>query len=197
RRQLTLNAEAAGSNFGQSVSSAGDVNGDGYGDVIVGAHQYSSNTGRAYVYYGGPGADNVADLTLTGETTSSFFGVFVSSAGDMNGDGYGDLIVGAFGYSGNTGRAYVYYGGPSPDAVADLTLTGGAVGDAFGLSVSSAGDVNGDGYGDVIVGADAYSSETGRAYVYYGGPGTDAVADMTLTGETVNSAFGISVSSAG
>jgi len=194
--------EALGDWFGESVSDAGDVNGDGYADVIVGAYSNDvggSGAGRAYVYYGGPAADNAADLTLTGEV-GSFFGTSVSGAGDVNGDGYADIIVGAAGYNSYQGRAYVYYGGPGADTVPDLTLTGEATDDAFGASVSGAGDVNGDGYGDIIVGADptfAASANTGRAYVYYGGPGADNVADLTLTGEAANDAFGFSVSGAG
>ncbi len=103
---------------------------------------------------------------LTGETTNSYFGWSVSTAGDVNGDGYDDVIVGAYGYSSGTGRAYIYYGGPSMDNVADVTMTGEATGNYFGHSVSTAGDVNGDGYSDVIVGAYGYSSSTGRAYIY-------------------------------
>src|SRR5688572_18540160 len=100
----------------------------------------------------------------------------VSGAGDVNGDGYADVIVGAWlndAGGAAAGRAYVYYGGPAADAVADWTLTGEAAGDGFGISVSGAGDVNGDGYDDVIVGAslnDAGGASAGRAYVYYGGP---------------------------
>src|SRR5439155_2323481 len=96
------------------------------------------------------------DLSLTGAAAGDNFGVWVSSAGDVSGDGYADVIVGALrNEAGGTdaGRAYVYYGGPGADAVADLTLTGAAAGDLFGNSVSSAGDVNGDGSADVIVGA--------------------------------------------
>ncbi|TMQ57061.1 MAG: hypothetical protein E6K76_11550 [Candidatus Eisenbacteria bacterium] len=203
---LTLTGAAAGDSFGYSVSSAGDVNGDSYADVIVGAYLNDAggaDAGRAYVYYGGPGADAVADLTLTGAVANDRFSWAVSSAGDVNGDGYADVIVGAFGNSAGgaqAGRAYVYYGGPGADAVADLTLTGAAAFDWFGYRVSSAGDVNGDGYADVIVGAnanDAGGANAGRAYVYYGGPGADAVADLTLTGAAAGDAFGISVSSAG
>ena len=144
--------------------------------------------GRAYVYYGGPGADAVADLTLTGEAAGDLFGYSVSGAGDVNGDGYADVIVGAYSDDAggsDAGRAYVYFGGPGADAVADLTLTGAAASDWFGWSVSGAGDVNGDGYADVIVGGhsdDAGGMDAGRAYVYFGGPGADAVADLTLTG---------------
>ena len=108
----------------------------------------------------------------------------MGTAGDVNGDGYADVIVGAhFNDAGgsNAGRAYVYYGGPAADAVADLILTGAAAGDLFGYSVGTAGDGNGDGFADVIVGAyqnDAGGTDAGRAYVYYGGPGADAVADL-------------------
>src|SRR5439155_13951577 len=153
----------------------GDVSGGGLADVVVGADLNAAGgagAGRVYVFYGGPGADAVADLTLTGAAAGDAFGNSVSSAGDVNGDGYADVIVGAYlNDAGGTdaGRAYVYYGGPGADAVADLTLTGAAAGDSFGYSVSSAGDVNGDGYADVIVGAyqnDAGGGDAGAAYVY-------------------------------
>jgi hypothetical protein len=203
---VTLQGDEAFDFFGYSVSDAGDVNGDGYSDVIVGA-PYSdaggADAGRAYVYYGGAGPFPVADLTLTGAAAGDNFGAAVSGAGDVNGDGYADVIVGAYpndGGSADAGRAYVYYGGPGMDAAADLTLTGAAAGDNFGCSVSGAGDVNGDGYGDVIVGAnlnDALGTNAGRAYVYYGGPGADVVADVTLTGAAANDGFGNSVSGAG
>ncbi|MBK8382127.1 MAG: FG-GAP repeat protein [Ignavibacteria bacterium] len=103
------------------------------------------------------------------------FGGEVSSAGDLNGDGYDDIIVGAFlNDAGGTsaGRAYVYFGGNFMNNIADLTFTGAAAGDQFGTSVSSAGDVNGDGYNDVISGAsdnDAGGSGAGRSYIFYGG----------------------------
>jgi hypothetical protein len=189
--------------LGLSVSSAGDVNGDGYADVIVGApgnDAAGTDAGRAYVYYGGPAADAIPDLTLTGAAAGDNFGVSVSSAGDVNGDGYADVIVGAPGNF-EAGWAFVYYGGPSADAIADLTLTGEAE-TAFGRSVSGAGDVNGDGYADVIVGAPApnyrIDPSLSQAFVYYGGPGADAVADVTLSGglEALDD-FGTSVSSAG
>jgi len=65
--------------------------------VIVGAHVYSSNTGRAYAYFGSSSMNNAADMTLTGEGTGNYFGISVSGAGDLNGDGYDDVIVGAYG----------------------------------------------------------------------------------------------------
>ena len=91
----------------------------------------------------------------------------------MNGDGFDDLIVGAYGRTTpsapDAGRAYVYYGGPGADATADLTFNGEAPDDYFGISVGTGGDVNGDGFDDVIVGADgndAGGSNAGRAYLY-------------------------------
>ena len=194
---ITMTGETANTFFGISVSSAGDVNGDGYSDIIVGADQYSSGTGRAYIYFGGSSMNNVADVTMTGEVDGNHFGISVSSAGDVNGDGYSDVIVGASYYSFDTGRAYIYFGGSSMNNVADVTMTGEVDGNHFGTSVSLAGDVNGDGYSDVIVGASSYSSFTGRAYVYFGGPEVNNVADLTMTGEEAYSIFGTSVSSAG
>ena len=141
--------------------------------------------------------NNVADLTMTGEAANNQFGRSVSTAGDVNDDGYSDVIVGASGYSSDTGRAYIYYGGASMNNAADVTMTGEAISDNFGVSVSTAGDVNGDGYSDVIVGAHQYSSNTGRAYIYYGGVSMDNASDVTMTGEATNNAFGLSVSTAG
>jgi len=194
---MSMTGDAIGNLFGHSVSSAGDVNGDGYSDVIIGADGYSSNTGKAYIYFGGILMDNIADITMSGPFTNFYFGTSVSSAGDVNSDGYSDVIVGAYGYSLNTGRAYIYFGGEAMDNVADVAMTGGAIGNYFGSSVSSAGDVNSDGYADVIVGADQYSTGTGRAYIFFGGAAMDNAADVTMTGEATNNYFGFPVSSAG
>jgi hypothetical protein len=156
---LILTGESSPSRLGGSVSGAGDVNGDGFADVIVGARgntALGTDTGRAYVYYGGPGADNVADLTMTGETANSFFGNTVSGAGDVNGDDFDDVIVGAPSFPNDirSGRAYGYFGGSNADTLVDQTFNGEASGNFFGNSVSSAGDVNGDGFSDLVIGAD-------------------------------------------
>jgi hypothetical protein len=90
---ITMTGDSVNQKFGYSVSTAGDVNGDGYADVIVGAPGYLSNTGRAYIYYGGPSMNNIADVILTGEAADNYFGHSVSTAGDVNGDGYADVIV--------------------------------------------------------------------------------------------------------
>ena len=194
---VTMSGETVGGRYGWIVSTAGDVNGDGYSDVIVGADQYSSARGRAYVYLGSAAMNNTADLIVSGESTGDELGVSVSSAGDVNGDGFSDVIVGADQYSLNTGRAYIFFGGSSLDNTADVTMTGEATNNYFGRSVSTAGDVNGDGFSDVIVGEPAYSSYTGKAYVYFGGTSMNNTEDVTMTGEAAGSAFGHSVSSAG
>ena len=230
----------AGDRSGSSVSSAGDVNGDGYDDLIIGANRADSSAGETYVIYGGanaPGSDGILELSgldgtngfiLTGIDAGDHSGVSVSSAGDVNGDGYDDLIIGASGADPNgdssAGETYVVYGGasaPGSDGVLDLsaldgtngfTLTGIDVNDVSGFSVSSAGDVNGDGYDDLIIGAnraDPNGDSSGETYVIYGGasaPGSDGVLDLgaldgsngfILNGIDADDVSGTSVSSAG
>ena len=178
--------------FGGCVSKAGDVNGDGYSDVIVGANQYNSNTGRAYVFFGGAPMDNLPDVIMTGEQVNDYFGHYVSSAGDVNKDGYLDVIVGADGWSSNRGRAYIYFGGQIMNSTADVIMSGQSANNAFGLSVSSAGDVNRDGYSDVIVGAQS----AGKAYIFFGGTSMDNAPDVTMEGGE-GGYFGCSVSTIG
>src|SRR4029077_14696085 len=104
-----------------------------------------------------------------GASPGDQLGAAVAGAGDVNGDGFADFIVGALHGNGNTGNAYIYFGGASPNNVADVILTGAAVGDQFRFSVSGAGDINHDGFADVIVGAPfnaAAGVGTGQAYVY-------------------------------
>jgi hypothetical protein len=196
----------AGDYLGSSCSSAGDVNGDGYTDVIAGAASNDAggtNAGRAYVYLGGSSMNNVADITMTGAAANDYLGCWVASAGDVNGDGYADVIVGAYGNDtggADAGAAYVYLGASSMDDVADVTMTGATAGDWFGYRVASAGDVNGDGYSDVIVGVprnDAGGTDAGRAYVYQGGSAMNNVVDVTMTGAAAGDNFGFSVASAG
>ncbi|HYC61886.1 MAG TPA: integrin alpha, partial [Thermoanaerobaculia bacterium] len=161
-----LESNQVSARFGISVSGAGDVNGDGYGDVIVGAYFYDNgqnDEGAAFVYHGSAGGvDATADAQLESNQVSAQFGISVSGAGDVNGDGYGDVIVGADFYDNgqsDEGAAFVYHGSAGGvDATADAQLESNQGSAHFGISVSGAGDVNGDGYGDVVVGAYFYDN---------------------------------------
>jgi hypothetical protein len=195
--------------FGQSVATAGDVNGDGYDDVIVGAPNYDAEVngeGRALVYYGSAaGLSATPDWSAGGDQDLEFFGFAVGTAGDVNGDGYADVIVGAyFKSNGQTreGRAFVYYGSPSGLSIAaDWTAESDQASANFGISVSTAGDVNGDGYDDVIVGAyhfDHGNDNEGAAFVYYGSAsGLSQTPDWVAEGNKDSAEFGNSVSTAG
>ncbi|MBK7159963.1 MAG: FG-GAP repeat protein [Ignavibacteria bacterium] len=129
---ITFYGEFPNDNFGNSVSTAGDLNGDSYSDILIGASQYDSYTGKVYVYYGGSSMDNINDLSMTGENISNYFGTSVAGAEDLNLDGYSDLVIGAPGANGSAGRAYVYYGGASMDNIEDLILNGENPNDEFG-----------------------------------------------------------------
>jgi hypothetical protein len=189
--------------FGNSVATAGDVNGDGYSDVVVGAWGHTSSTGKAYLYLGGAsGLAASASWTAVGEATIDYFGNSVATAGDVNGDGYADVVVGAYGNTGDTGKAYLYLGGASGLAASpSWTAVGEAVNDWFGNSVATAGDVNGDGYADLVVGAygnDDNGSLAGKAYLYLGGAsGLAASPSWTTVGEATSDFLGYSVATAG
>jgi len=151
----------ANSFMGWSVATAGDVNGDGYSDVVVGAKWYDngeSTEGIVFVYLGSiVGPSTTPDWSVESDSVDASYGHSVSSAGDVNGDGYDDLIVGANGFSNveqNEGAAFVYHGSSSGlSASPDWVLEDNVEGHRWGSSVSTAGDVNGDGFDDVIVGS--------------------------------------------
>ena len=187
--------------MGRSVASAGDVNGDGYSDVLIGASGMDGAKGRAMLFLGSAsGLSATPAWTTYGENALDQFGYCVASAGDVNGDGYSDVLVGAASWPNYawTGKAYLYYGGPaglSPTAA--WTLTGTLPDDRFGYALSSAGDVNGDGYSDVAVGAYMYNSGQGRAFVFHGSAsGLASTADWVGTGDP-QSFYAASISLAG
>jgi hypothetical protein len=196
--------------FGKSVSTAGDVNGDGYGDVIVGAPSYDGgldNQGRVHLFLGSvSGLSTTAHWIVTGEREAGWFGVSAGTAGDVNGDGYSDVIVGEAGRPiGNDqvkGRAYIYYGAPSgPETTPAWWVQDDQVGTLFGRVVSTAGDVNGDGYADIVIGApdsDATQENVGQATLYLGSSsGLGASPAWTARGTQANAHFGRSVGTAG
>ena len=192
----------AGSDFGLSVASAGDVNGDGYADVIVGADGYNDSTGQAYLYLGGPAglSTHIAAILTSPGSPGTSFGISVTSAGDVNGDGYADVIVGASGTANPNGAAYLYLGGATGLSSSPTTnLPAPDTNGNFGASVASAGDINGDGYADVIIGGAGFNQNIGRAYLYLGGAaGLSSSPTTALTGpDGPGGFFGASVASAG
>ncbi|MEW5985731.1 MAG: alkaline phosphatase D family protein [Chloroflexota bacterium] len=165
--------------YGFHTSSAGDLNGDGYDDLVIGSYWYDNpeiNEGKVWVYYGSAnGLGGAPDWSFENNQESTHLGYFAGTAGDVNGDGYGDFIVGADLYDGqfvDQGRVYVFYGSATGlKATPDWVMDGDQEGGTFGHSVGTAGDVNGDGYDDVIIGAHHYANgevDEGRAFLYYG-----------------------------
>ena len=149
----------------------GDVNGDGYEDLLVaGASLYNNNQGRLYLYYGGADMDDIADIILTGENPGDYFGE-EGYLTDVNGDGYADIITGAYGYNKLRGRLYIYFGGPIIDGEADLIIEGEAGTQGAFCGPINAGDINNDGFMDLVVCAPMYNNRTGRVYLFYGGWG--------------------------
>lgn len=221
-RDMILGGARTGENAGAAVAVVGDCNGDGEPDFLVGAPLAGFPgplNGRARLYFGGAGADSVPDLVLAGEAAGDRFGYAVAGAGDVNGDGYDDFLIGAPGWEpgdgqgADWGRVYVFFGGDPdgpapPDSLPDLVLSGEAAGDEFGRAVAGLGDLDGDGFADLGVGAPRWdrleppAENIGRAYVFLGGdPGgpapPDAVPDWVLTGTAPGDYFGWSIAGLG
>ena len=203
----TVESNLFGAQFGVSAATAGDVNGDGYADVIVGGHEAGDlYQGRAVAYHGSAtGLSILPAWTLDGDRVDAQLGGSVGTAGDVNGDGYSDVIVGAAGYDNDQdteGRAYVYNGSILGLAIApSWTTEGNQHGAFYGSSVATAGDVNGDGFADVIVGASSYTNNysfEGRAVVYQGSAsGLSTAFIWSQEGGQEGAVFGYPVATAG
>ena len=183
--------------FGTSVAGAGDFNGDGFADIVVGSSRGSLD--RVFVFLGsstGPRA--TASWTLPKPTTNGEeFGSRVAGAGDVNADGFSDVVVGDPWFNG-AGQATLYLGGTSgPSSAPAWTGTGASMA-RFGESLAAAGDVNRDGRGDLLVGADGLGSVRGAAFLYYGtSTGLAAAPAWSVTAAEYSARFGKSVASAG
>jgi hypothetical protein len=231
---FAIDGESQHGHAGWSVSGAGDVNGDGLADVLVGTPRADPNgidwAGRIYVVFGKAHTDKVTPESLEagiggfvidGEGEHYDTGARVSSAGDVNGDGLADMIVGARSACPHdaywAGRAYVVLGKQDTEPVSLASLQAGVDGfvlsgevehDNAGAAVGGAGDVNGDGFDDVLVGApfaDPNGDASGRVYVVFGSAGPESmlledvaqgIGGFPIDGEQLDSA-GASVSGAG
>jgi predicted lipoprotein with Yx(FWY)xxD motif len=196
----TFNGDSADDLLGWSVSGAGDVNNDGFDDIIVGAigddniGGAGSNSGSARVF---SGANGSILYTFNGNSIGDQFGFSVSGAGDVNDDGFDDIIVGANFDDSNgvfSGSARVFSGA---NGLALYTFNGDSPFEEFGYSVSGAGDVNNDGFDDLIVGAPFDNNNgtlSGSARVF---SGMDGSILYTFNGDSAGDRFGFSVSGAG
>jgi len=201
--------------YGENASWAGDVNGDGYADVIIGCDYFDNghtDEGRAYIYHGSAtGLALVAATILEPNVSTAYFGVGVNGAGDVNGDGYGDVVIGAYGFASghpSEGASYVYYG-----SSAGIMSTGSTLIQAdknntsMGISVAGCGDVNGDGFSDIVSGAYLYDRVTpsaltnsGAFYVFHGlseGIGTTTIPAAPYTLAQANANLGNFVTTVG
>jgi hypothetical protein len=212
---FVINGDDSYDYSGRSVSGAGDFNGDGYNDIIIGAYQAdpdsTSAAGESYIVYGGltvgisgsfelSALNGVNGFVIKGDDSSDYSGWAVSGAGDFNGDGYDDVIIGAYladpNYDYSAGESYILYGGSSVGTSGSVALSSLDGDDGFvlegidssdysGYAVSNAGDVDGDGYDDVIIGA--YQADKSNGWYFYG----------TSTGESYVVLGGSSVGSSG
>lgn len=223
-QQIKLSSSLASSSLGQSLHTGeGDLNKDGFNDIAIGLPYYSSFAGRVDIIYGsstlnslviGNSLTTTVGMIINGAAANDQTGFSISLGGDVNSDGFSDLLISAHGYSSYTGKVYLIYGSnnfPATLSLSALTtpsqgiiITGATSHDCFGYSVSLGGDVNGDTIPDLIIGAYGYSGggNTGRVYLIYGGNnlGNLAVNVMTslqgttITGVTSNYNTGYSVS---
>jgi hypothetical protein len=179
------------------VSVAGDVNGDGFADAIIAAHTARVPSGSVAVFMGSAtGLSLTAQRTISAAAVGDSFGWLIAAGGDVNGDGYADVAAGAANANDWTGTLSIWLGGASGvEATAQRRLVGAAMGVGLGSSASMSGDVNADGFDDVVIGAARSPvmavAGAGRAFVFLGSSsGISAAAAHSFDGLAEDDSFG-------
>jgi len=162
----------------------GDYNGDGKDDLVLGNHMAMADSGLAFMFFGSETGFSEPDLVFEGQG-QGWFGWVLSGCGDLNNDGFDDLMIG------DAGVLYIYYGSQNPDTLPDLMISGDR--DMYPNYLSGREDLNGDGYGDVAASNSWWSEaqiQIGQVLIYYGGEEMDTIPDIVIYGEDRYQRFG-------
>jgi hypothetical protein len=189
---LIFNSQSEGEQFANSIELF-DIDNDGHADILIGARAYNRYRGRVYLYWGSDrrNMDQAPDKYFTGVDVRSSLGGNIIDCGHANSDPYGDILVGGFAHDKGKGRTYLFYGNTKSDidTTCDYIFNGENRSDRFGSEVTL-GDINGDNFAEVLIGARTFKSNSfqGRAYLYYG-PFSDS-EEITFNWDTTNATPG-------
>lgn len=196
--------------WGGNIKGGGDINGDGYNDIVLIGTPLESKDGRreVHIYLGGSTLNTEPDYIIPDPSDpilaghNNYFGSAIAYNGDLNGDGYCDLVISDASYGPyESGRVYVYFGGPDFDTTPDLILDGfdysagmEPMGLGFGCNIDISGDFNGDGYNDLVVSSmHGNMHHCGHVDIIYGGPDFDTTSDWSYYG-SLEEEFGYAIS---